>query len=349
MNYLRKSVAKLIGYTPGEQPSDPCIIKLNTNENPYPPAPAVREAIAGFNADMLRLYPNPVSGEVRARIAAIHGCEVENIFVGNGSDEILALCTRAFVENDGSIGYLDPSYSLYPVLADIRDVEKRPVALDVDFEWSIPKDYQCNLFFLTNPNAPTGVQAPMDLVRTFCKCIDAVVVVDEAYVDFARDNCISLALEMSNVLVMRTLSKSFSLAGIRVGYVVGSKTLIEALFKIKDSYNLDRLSQVVALAALSDMDYMRSNASRIIATRERLSDALRKIGYEVFLSDSNFVWTKPARISADELFAILKKKGILVRHFPGERTGAYLRISVGTDIEIDRLLECVVLIHENKI
>ncbi len=341
MSLIRKSVENMSGYVPGEQPDDSRIVKLNTNENPYPPSPVVQKALSSLDAEKLRLYPNPVADALRKRIAELHGCSVDNVFVGNGSDEVLALCTRAFVENDGSIGYLDPSYSLYPVLADIRDVEKRPVPLKEDFTWDVPSDYEASLFMLTNPNAPTGMLASVDQVRDFCSNFNGVVLVDEAYVDFSSWNCMELALEMKNVMVARTLSKSFSLAGLRVGYVVGSEPLISAMYKLKDSYNLDMISQEMALAALSDIEHMTLNAAKIIATRVRLSKELEALGYHVLPSETNFLWVKPANINAKDLFERLKNIGILVRYFNGDTTGDYIRITIGTDEEVEELLKAL--------
>lgn len=335
---IRKNVREMDAYTPGEQPRVNGLIKLNTNENPYPPSPRVARVLRELLAERLRLYPDPVSLKLRQRIAAIHGCKISQVFAGNGSDEVLALCTRAFVEDDGSVGYFNPSYSLYPVLADIRNVKKKPVELGPEFEWRMPKGYDCSLFFMTFPNAPTGILYPREKVVEFCRKSRGVVLIDEAYVDFSRYNCMDLALRMKNVLVMRTLSKSFSLAGMRVGYVVGSKALIDALYKIKDSYNLDRVSQEVALAALSDMEHMRANVRRIVATRRRLSEGLKKLGFKVYPSDSNFIWTRPAGESALSFFERMRAKKILIRYFPGKRTGDCVRITIGTDREIMKLL-----------
>jgi histidinol-phosphate aminotransferase len=339
--YIRASVECLTAYAPGEQPKDPSIIKLNTNENPYPPAPAVAAALAGLEAEHLRLYSDPLSMPLRRRLAEIHGCTVSQVFAGNGSDEVLALCTRAFVENDGSIGFLDPSYSLYPILADIRNVEPRRVSLGENFAWHMPENFKASLFLLTNPNAPTGVRVDKAVVKEFCESFDGVVVIDEAYVDFADEDCMDLALTLDNVIVCRTLSKSFSLAGLRLGYAVGSEHLIEALMKVKDSYNLGMLPQLVALAALSDLDHMRANVDRIRATRRRLTNDLVTLGFDVLPSDTNFLMVRPPCRGAVELFETLREQGILVRYFPGERTGEYIRITVGTDDEVDRLLAAV--------
>ncbi len=335
--YVRDCVCRMTAYVPGEQPGDG-VIKLNTNENPYPPSPRVAEALRDFASTRLRLYSDPSSAKLRETIARRHGCEPCQVFVGNGSDEVLALCTRAFVEDDGAIGYFVPSYSLYPVLADIRGVAHRPVSLSPAFEWRMPSDYAAALFFLTNPNAPTALQFPHETVAAFCRAFAGVVVIDEAYVDFAETDCLDLALSCANVLVARTLSKSYALAGLRVGYAVGPAPLIEALMKIKDSYNLNALSQRLAEAALVDVDYMRATRTRILATRERLRAALTALDFEAGPSATNFIWARPRRMPARELFERLRERRIFIRHFPGEATGAHVRITVGTDEEIDQLL-----------
>jgi len=325
-------------YTPGEQPTDRSVIKLNTNENPYPPSPRVREVLAGFDLDLLRRYPDPMARRLRARVAELHGCAIEQVFAGNGSDEILALCTRAFIPAGGTVGYFDPSYSLYPVLADIQEAGKRPVSLPESFAWTMPEGYSASLFFLACPNAPTGMRYPKADIRAFCERFAGVVVIDEAYADFAEENCMGLALALPNVLVMRTVSKSYSLAGLRVGYVVGAVSLIEAICKIKDSYNEDAVAQAVALAALSDVEYMRANVARIQATRRRLAGALAAMGHFVHPSESNFLWVRPNGIEARALYEALKARGILIRFFEGPRTGNHVRITVGTDAEVDALL-----------
>ena len=342
-NYISSIVTALQAYTPGEQPQGRGIIKLNTNENPYPPSPCVGAALTGFDYARLRLYPEPRNLALRRRLAVVHGCGEEQIFVGNGSDEVLALATRAFVENDGTIGYFEPSYSLYPVLADIRGVEKRPVDLGPDFTWRMPEGFRASLFLLTTPNAPTAMQYDRAVVTAFCRTFDGVVLLDEAYVDFARDNFMDLALapDNANTLAMRTLSKSFSLAGLRLGYAVGPAPLIGVLQKIKDSYNLDMLTQAVALAALNDFDSMRANVRRIQATRERLRVALAAAGWRVLPSETNFIFARPPDGNAQAIFDRLRAKKIFVRYFPGPRTGEFLRITVGTDAEIDALLAAI--------
>jgi len=338
--YICKNIQALDAYTPGEQPKDAGIVKLNTNENPYPPSPRVAEFLKTFDYAQLRLYPDPVCTALRARLAEIHNCSTDQIFIGNGSDEILALCTRAFVENDGSVGYFVPSYSLYPVLADIRGVQRRPVFLNADFTWQMPADYSASLFFLTTPNAPTGMMYDKATVAAFCASFGGVVLLDEAYADFADTHCMDLALAPENrqTLVMRTFSKSFSLAGLRFGYVIGPAPLIAAFYKIKDSYNMDMLAQRVALAALSDLDHMHGNVRKIRATRERLTAVLTQRGWRVCPSQTNFLFARPPDGNAKQVFETLKAARIYVRYFPGDATGEYLRITIGTDEQADKLL-----------
>jgi histidinol-phosphate aminotransferase len=338
-----KNVQSLQAYAPGEQPRDNSVIKLNTNENPYPPSPMVCAALSTFNCERLRLYPDPVCMRVRERISAIHGCSIEQVFVGNGSDEILALCTRAFVEHKGTIGYFEPSYSLYPVLSDIRAARRHPVDLNPDFSWRMPADYAADLFLITNPNAPTSLLHSISTIADFCSEFAGVVVVDEAYVDFADCNCMALALAQNNrnTLVMRTLSKSFSLAGLRLGYAVGPVELITALYKIKDSYNMDALALELGLAALNDLEYMRANVERITATRQSLTNALLQRGWRVCESQTNFLFARPPDGDARRVFELLKEHKIYTRYFPGETTGEYLRITVGTDEQCDALLEVI--------
>jgi histidinol-phosphate aminotransferase len=343
-NLIRPSVLALEAYAPGEQPQVDGLIKLNTNENPYPPSPAVAQALRDFPADTLRLYPDPVCSALRARLAAQAGVKVENVFVGNGSDEVLRLVMRAFTRPGGAAAAFEPSYSLYPVLAAAEEVGFRTVPLPDDFGWTEPPaDLDAQLFFLANPNAPTGVFYPLEAIESFCRRFPGVVLVDEAYVDFSGGrNALELAQKLPNVLVARTMSKSFSLAGLRIGWAVGSAELIGALYKLKDSYNVDRLAQAVALAALGDLPWMEANARKIVATRERTAAELRKRGFRIVPSAANFLFASPPPgQAAAALFARLRQAQILVRYFPAARTADYLRVSVGTDAEMDAFLAAI--------
>lgn len=331
---IARHVRKLEEYVPGEQPRAKSVVKLNTNENPYPPSPKCRAALRAFDYARLRRYPDPNCSELCAEIARLNGTTPERVFVGNGSDEILALAAKCFVEDDETIGSLDPSYSLYKTLAAIRNVKW--TGLDVTASTS--------LFLLTNPNAPTGEFREPSEIAAFAKKFRGVVIVDEAYGDFARANCMSLATAEANrnLIAMRTFSKSYSLAGLRVGYCVGPRDLIRAMYKVKDSYNVDALAQTVALAAIRDQDWMRKNAAKVIRSRTRLSAALEKRGWDVLPSEANFVFARPpAPAKAADIFARLRERNIFVRYFPGPKTGDRLRVTVGTEPEMKTLLKAL--------
>jgi len=335
---IARHVRHLEGYVPGEQPRDRTVVKLNTNENPYPPSPKCADVLKNFDLDNLRRYCDPNCTELRAALAKLNRTTPERIFVGNGSDEILALAARTFVENDEAIGSLDPSYSLYKTLAAIRDVKWQGVG---NREKGIGKE--CSLFLLTNPNAPTGEFREPKEIAAFAKRFRGVVLVDEAYADFARGNCMALATAKSNrnVIVMRTFSKSFSLAGLRVGYCVGPKDLIDALYKMKDSYNVDGIAQRVALAAVRDLAWMRANVKRIVATRRAFTKALESRGWDVIPSESNFIFARPAHRKAAWIFDELRKRHIFVRYFSGPKTKDRLRVTMGTEPQMKKLLKAL--------
>ncbi len=348
-NLIRKSVQTMAGYVPGEQPLGDDVVKLNTNENPWLCSPEVQDLLCEINVAALAKYPDPLSVEVRNVIAEKHEVGLGNVFAGNGSDEILALCIRAFVEpKGGSVGYFDPSYSLYPVLSKIEDVETRPVALDDNFEWQMPDDYEASVFFLTNPNAPTGMLFPKDKVEAFAKKFAGVVVIDEAYVDFSSEDCMELATKYDNVIVVRTLSKSYALAGIRFGYCVGNNELMGALYKIKDSYNLNAITQELARVALLDGGTMEAITSAVKNSRALLSNELTELGFGVYPSEANFVWVKPPMPGAQRIFEELKNRKVFVRWFDGERTKGYLRITVGTNEQTMALIEALEEILETS-
>ncbi len=335
---ITSSVHKLEAYTPGEQPKSKHVIKLNTNENPYPPSPKCRTVLKNFDIDQLRRYPDPVFMALREEIAKLNSTSTDNVFVGNGSDEILTVAAKSFVENSESIGSLDPSYSLYKTLAAIRDVKWLGFDPRKD---KTPKNV--SLYLWTNPNAPTGEFAEIKDIAAFAKSFPGVVIVDEAYADFARENAMRLSTSKTNknIIVMRTFSKSYSLAGLRVGYCVGPKKLIGAMYKVKDSYNVDALAQSLALAAIKDQAWMKKNAAKVIKTRERLTAELLKLGWDVIPSESNFVFAKPAHKKAAVLFEDLKGRHIYVRYFTGPKTADRLRVTIGTDTEINELLKAI--------
>jgi histidinol-phosphate aminotransferase len=351
-------VLKLHAYVPGEQPKVKGLIKLNTNENPYPPSPKVLKAVKAAVDRRLRLYPNPTAQALREILAKLHGCEPENIIIGNGSDELLAMATRAFVEtrsaergvqNDSRtvVQYFTPSYSLYPVLADIHGAAKNAVPLQADF--GLPGvadlkrgkvwDFRAALTFVTTPNAPSGRGYSTAELEALSRAQKGVVILDEAYVDFAKENALKLALKYPHVIVSRTFSKAYSLCFQRIGYFVGHPELIAALDKIRDSYNVNGLGQVAALATLDDPAYYRRNFQRIVGIRERVARALTALGFRVFPSQTNFLLVRPPVFPANEWLQKLRDGRILVRWFDYPATKDYLRITIGSDAEMDALLK----------
>ncbi len=352
---IRRSVQKLKAYVPGEQPKIRGLIKLNTNENPYPPAPAVLKAVRGATDGRLRLYPNPTSQALRERLARLHRCAPENIMVGNGSDELLALACRAFVDpvapgarqtGRNIVQYFTPSYSLYPVLADIHDAAKAEYPLEPDFALPpirrLKRDprfkKQAALTFITTPNAPSGHGYAAAQLETVCALLQGVVVLDETYVDCAPQNALLLALRRRNVLVSRTFSKAFSLCFLRIGYFVGHPELIQALDKIRDSYNVNGLGQVAALATLDHLPYYQRNFEKILQTREWLSAELQKLNFTVFPSQTNFLLARPPGPPASRWLAALREQKILVRWFDQDPIRSFLRITIGARSEAAALV-----------
>ena len=339
---IRPLVERLHAYVPGEQPKIAGLIKLNTNENPYPPSPKVLGAVKAAVDGRLRLYPNPTAQALRDRLAQLHRCGAENVIVGNGSDELLAMAVRAFVEpGRGRVQWFTPSYSLYPVIARQHGARLGQAPLAPDFSMpSLPAlrkspewRFDAALTLVTTPNAPSGRGYPTRQLDALCRALKGVVVLDEAYVDFASENALRLALRHPNVLVARTFSKGYSLCFQRVGYFVGPPALITALDKIRDSYNVNGLGQVAALATLGDLPYYRKNFRKIIATRGWLSERLRDLGFEVLPSETNFIFARTPRFPAKEWLARWRERKILVRWFDSPATRDYVRITIGTDAE----------------
>ena len=337
------------------------LIKLNTNENPYPPSPKVLQAIKNAVDGRLRLYPNPTAQLLREKLAKLHRCKPENIIVGNGSDELLALATRAFVEpvaadvnrrtftSAATIQYFTPSYSLYPVLADIHGAHKNPVPLAKDF--TLPSlnelrrgkrwDFQAALTFVTTPNAPSGRGYSNIELEKLCRAQKGMVILDEAYVDFAEENALSLSLKYPHVIVSRTFSKAYSLCFQRVGYFVAHPEIIAALDKIRDSYNVNGLGQIAALATLDNLKYYQANFHRIKKTRERLSRELTRLGFVVEPSQTNFLLARPPKFPARDWLQKLRAQKILARWFSYPETKNFIRVTIGTDAEADALLRAV--------
>jgi histidinol-phosphate aminotransferase len=346
-------VAKLHAYTPGLQPTEPGWVKLNTNEFPYPPSPRVAEALRreiGDDGASLRLYPNPKSTPLRAAVAKLHGLGEENVVIGNGSDDILNLLVRAFCAPDSAAGFTLPSYSLYPVLVEIQD--GRINIIEFDRSMSLPLEKiaasSARAFFLTSPNAPTGVAFANSDLEKILGSYHGLLVVDEAYAPFARENAVPLLARYPNLVVVRTLSKAYALAGIRVGYALAHPEIIDLLDRVRDSYNVNRLSQAAALAALGDQAYYDGVVAKVKTTRDRaIADFVTRRGWFTYPSQANFIFTEPKNARgetglavAKSAYSFLTSRKVLVRHFPGHAlTAPFLRISVGTDAEMAVLSE----------
>ena len=341
--YWSDLVSRLDPYVPGEQPKIAGLIKLNTNENPYPPSPKVADVFASENLDSLRLYPDPNSLVLKEAIANTYALKSEQVFVGNGSDEVLALAFQAFFEQQEPLLYPDITYSFYPVYCNLYAIETEVIPLADDFTIDI-NDYQRpnGGVIFPNPNAPTGIAMPLGQVEALLQAnTEKVVLVDEAYIDFGGETAAVLVDRYPNLLVVQTLSKSRSLAGLRVGFALGHKDLIEGLDRVKNSFNsypVDRVAEMAAVAALKDKAYFEACCQKIINTRERVAVELIQLGFDVLPSKANFLMAKPAGIDAELLFAQLREQKILVRYFNKPRIGDYLRITVGTDEEMQLLL-----------
>ncbi len=333
----RSTVARMAGYTPGEQPkAGERVIKLNTNENPYPPSPKVFEAIGRIGADALRRYPQPMADDFRVVAARVHGVTKDQVLAGNGSDDILQIALRTYCGPGDVLASPDPTYSLYPVLADLADV--RFVTVPWEPGWTLPSDALLatnpRAIFFANPNAPSGTCVPAEQVSALASRTDALVLVDEAYVDFAEESCLGLLARHENVLISRTLSKGYGLAGLRFGYAVAHPSVIEQMAKVKDSYNCDAIAIAAATAALDDQAYAREQWVLVKQARTQVTGELTRRGFAVIPSQGNFVLaTLPATAYAKPLYEGMKSRGVLVRFFDKPGLNDKLRITVGTPDE----------------
>ena len=342
--YLNDKYMGLEEYVPGEQPKDMKYVKLNTNESPFPPSEGVVEAINADNAKLLKLYPDPDCAELREKIANLFGYKKENVFVSNGSDDILNFSFMAFCgEGSHAVVFPDISYGFYKVYAELYGVYYTRIPLKEDFSID-PEDYIGigKNIVIANPNAPTGLALSRDTVeRIVSSNPDNVVVIDEAYVDFGAESCVGLVNKYDNLLVVRTFSKSYSLAGARLGFAIGSAGLIADLNKIKYStnpYNINRLSMIAGCRAIDENRYYMNNCKLIARTRARVTEELREMGFEVLDSCSNFIFARSPEISGEKLYLELKSRGVLVRHFGAERIKEFNRITIGTDDEMNVFL-----------
>jgi histidinol-phosphate aminotransferase len=342
MTYVRPEIAAMEGYTPGEQPQAGKFVKLNTNENPYPPSAAIRRAIEGVLERGLQKYPDPMANAFRTRAAELLKLPGKDwILCGNGSDDLLTICTRAFVGPRDLLRLPYPSYILYRTLAALQGARWEEVRFNGD--WSLPAEFGAaaaglKFVFLPNPNSPTGTMISREAILDFAERLPCPLLVDEAYVDFAEFSCVDLVAKNEKILVSRSLSKSYGLAGLRFGYLVGQPQIVEELIKVKDSYNCDALSIAAATAAIDDEAWLADNRRKIVSTRGRLQAGLKELGFEVIPSQANFVWCTHPRQVAKLLYERLKAAQVLVRYMNYAGWSDGLRISVGTDEQIEALL-----------
>lgn len=357
--YWNETTSNIIPYVPGEQPQDKKYIKLNTNENPYPPSPKVIEAIKLAANESLRLYPDPECKMLKEAIAEVYNISIENVFAGNGSDEILAFCFMAFFDEQRPVKFADITYSFYNVYADFFKVPYEIVPLNQDFSLPVEKfitseePFRQAGIIIANPNAPTGMAVDInDIEKIVCANQNNVVIIDEAYVDFGCESAVPFTKKYPNLLVVHTLSKSRSLAGLRAGFAIGSAELMEGLQRVKNSFNsytLDRIAISAATAAFKDKEYFEETRKKIMLTRERFSQHLMQLGFKVIPSNANFVFASHELFKAEFLFKELKERGILVRYFKKPGIDNYLRITIGTDEEMDTLIETLKIIINKQL
>lgn len=344
MKYWNTCLKKMTEYVPGEQPQNlDEYIKLNTNENPFPPSPKVLEAIRKETGEILRRYPSANTDKVREAFASMHNLSTDNVFVANGSDEIFTLLFRGFIDKDEMAAFCYPSYALYYTMAEANDIPYEKVQLtdtfEVPFQKLLAKKYR--LIILCNPNNPTGSGIPVSDIRNFVSKYKGLIVVDEAYVDFYNETAIDLVKDFDNIIITRSLSKSYSLAGLRVGLAVANKDIITGFLKIKDSYNVDRLAAAGAYAALLDQKTFKYTTEMVRNNKEYLEEALEGIGFEIVPSKANFIFVKHPDISSGDLYEKLKEKKIIVRHYTGPIQENYIRITIGTMLENKAIVKAV--------
>ncbi|HLS23790.1 MAG TPA: histidinol-phosphate transaminase [Pseudogracilibacillus sp.] len=341
-----KMARRATPYIPGEQVNETNIIKLNTNENPYPPAPGVLEAIKQTADEQLRLYPSPTMDSLREEIAQFYNVTKEEVFIGNGSDEVLAFSFMGFFDPEKPIRFPKITYSFYPVYANVFQIDYEEIPLQEDFTIDVEAlfDSEGGVIF-PNPNAPTSLYLPLEEIeRILERNKDQVVIVDEAYIDFAPESAVSLINRYDNLLVIQTMSKSRSLAGMRIGFAIGNESLIEALIRMKDSFNsypVDRLALVAAEAAIKDQTYFEKTTKKIIQTRTWFQKEMKKLGFNVLPSSTNFVFATHPNNNAEVLYESLRKRNILIRYFNTPPIDQYVRITIGTDEEMKRLIKTI--------
>jgi histidinol-phosphate aminotransferase len=338
MSFFRENIEKMEGYSPGFQPRDAEVVKLNTNENPYPPSPDVIKAIQGISGEQLRRYPQPMGDTFRQAAGEVFGVSAEHIMCTNGGDDLLTICFRAFCDENHPVAYPVPTYSLYPVLAGLQNCPT--VEIESEGGDYLEKLVETNaaLTILCNPNAPTCAFTPVDELAGLAGKLKGVLLVDEAYVDFADDNCIRIIKDFDNIIILRSMSKGYSLAGVRFGFCIAQPSLIEGLGKVKDSYNVDTLAIAAATAAIKDQEYFKASVAKIIEERGRLTSELSKLGFTVPKSQTNFLLATCNGIEAGELYNRLVERNIYIRYFNLPGLADKIRITVGTKEQNDILI-----------
>lgn len=332
MKYVRPAIAEMKCYVPGLQPDpDQKYIKLNSNENPFPPSPRVKEVLDRLNYDDLRIYPDPMSLELREKLGSLYGFSPDQIICGNGSDDILNIIVRTFVQPGEAIGLYEPTFPLYKVLGVIHGSKVIPVPVAEPYNQPPDPPANVRVFFLANPNSPVGFGYPTSLVAKLAQRVKGIFVADEAYVEFARENALNLVRDVKNLIIVRTVSKSYSLAGARLGYAIGNEELIQEMSKVKDPFNVTRLTQAVVSAALDDQEYFRKNISQIIAIREWFTKEVQALGYRVIPSQANFVFPQPPQKGRGvKFYQSLFDRKILTRHYDEEGLRDGVRLTIGT-------------------
>lgn len=342
---VRPVIAEMTGYVPGEQPKWERIIKLNTNENPYPPTPRLKEVLTDDVLNRLRLYPDPVAQTLREEIAAFHGVSPDQVIAANGSDDVLTILARCFLDETHPLAIPVPTYSLYKTLAELQNAPVIAVPLEKENDFALPDDFAekirgASIVMIARPNAPTGNAYPLEAMERICDSFRGAVLFDEAYADFAENNCDSFLNDHPNVIISRTFSKSRSLAGIRFGYALAHPEIITEMMKVKDSYNVNALTQLLVLTSFRDREYLAETSSRIKATREEFRKKLEAIGFRIIPSQTNFLFAAPPDRSGKAFFEFLRTRQVLVRYFPGEMTGDFVRITIGLPEDMEFLLQC---------
>ncbi len=342
MGYFRKNIEQLKGYVPGFQPESTNVVKLNTNENPYPPSPNVMKVLVDMTAEQLRRYPDPSGNKFRQAAAELNGVNAENIMCCNGGDDLLTIAFRCFCDSGRAVAYPIPTYSLYPVLAKLQNCPI--IEVEFDNEFNLPAKLSSTgaaLTIVCNPNAPTGSFINIDELASLADEVKGALLIDEAYVDFAEANCAGLIKKFDNVIILRSMSKGYSLAGMRFGYAIAAANLIEGMMKVKDSYNVDAVAIAAATAAIKDQQYFKANIEKVKKERKRITEELGKLGFEIPESSTNFVLAKCKDYKAGEIYDKLVQQNIYIRYFDLPGLTDRFRITVGKENQNDKLLSAL--------